>query len=124
MNRDENIGERIRCLRKQRGLTQTALAAQVGLKCSGFSDLERGRNNPTNNLVIQLSKIFNVSTDYLLTGRQLTDKSDAWVISNEEKEILEMYRNDRQVKNALTEILNSKNKLLKQMTNSHTMQDA
>jgi len=113
----QNIGDRIRGLRRRRGLTQIELAQQVGLKSSGFSDIESGRNNPTNQLIVKLSGIFNVSTDYLLTGRQLTDKTNTCAtISKDEEQILDMYRNDLVVKKVLTEVLKSKKKMIKSLT--------
>jgi transcriptional regulator with XRE-family HTH domain len=113
----QNIGDRICGLRRRRGLTQIELAQQVGLKSSGFSDIESGRNNPTNQLIIKLSDIFNVSTDYLLTGHQLVDKTNTWgTISKDEEQILDMYRNDQQVKKVLTEVLKSKKKMIKSLT--------
>lgn len=41
------LGENVRRLRKERGLSQEELAFQAGMKRSYLSDLERGTRNPT-----------------------------------------------------------------------------
>jgi transcriptional regulator with XRE-family HTH domain len=109
------IGERIRCLRRQKGLTQAALAAKVGLKCSSLSDVELGKNTASSHLIIQLSKTFNVSTDYLLTGHELANDVGATIRNLEEEEVLEMYRNDKQIKELLADVLKSKKKMINRL---------
>jgi transcriptional regulator with XRE-family HTH domain len=107
MKTNEKTGERIKNLRKRRGLTQTQLAEKVGLKTSAFSYIELSKNRPTSELIIELSRLFGVSTDYLLTGKE--DK-----ISNDELELLEIYRlvsakhnNDNILKKKVLDCLNS-----------------
>ena len=41
------LGENVRRLRKERGLSQEELAFRAGMKRSYLSDLERGTRNPT-----------------------------------------------------------------------------
>ena len=41
------LGENVRTLRRERGLSQEELAFQAGMKRSYLSDLERGTRNPT-----------------------------------------------------------------------------
>jgi len=43
----ELFGRRIQVLRKSRGLTQEALAEQVGISVDFLSLIERGRNSPS-----------------------------------------------------------------------------
>lgn len=63
------FGEKVRRLREARGLSQSQLAALLGLSESSkgyISELERGKKRPSVELVLGLAVLFNVSTDYLL----------------------------------------------------------
>lgn len=64
---NEKIGSLIRILRKERGLTQAQLAQQMHLSDKTISKWERG-NCPDISLLPELSSIFDVSLDELLTG--------------------------------------------------------
>lgn len=57
---------RLKELRKEKGLTQTALARQIGIGQSGYSDWERGVTKIDSDSLAKLSALFSVSTDYLL----------------------------------------------------------
>lgn len=62
------FGSRIAALRRSMGLTQASLARQLNVSNSTLGMYEQGRREPPLDLVVTLSEIFNVSTDYLLTG--------------------------------------------------------
>ena len=53
-------------LRKDAGLTQKELADKVGVTNSTISFYEQEERSPSVDMIIRLSKIFNVSVDYLL----------------------------------------------------------
>jgi transcriptional regulator with XRE-family HTH domain len=55
------IGQRIKKLREERGLTQEALASKLGIVQSYLADLERGRQKPGTVMVWSLSNLFAVS---------------------------------------------------------------
>lgn len=67
------LGEKIQKLRKQRGLSQEALAEKVTVTRQTISKWELGQSTPDLDFIAQLSDIFNVSSDYLIkdemTGR-------------------------------------------------------
>jgi len=60
------IGEKIKKLRKMNGLTQADIARQLGITRSSVNAWEMGVSMPSTSYVIKLSRIFKVSTDYLL----------------------------------------------------------
>lgn len=62
----EAIGQRISTLRKQRGLSQSELAAQLNLAQPNVSDYERGVVRPNIEIVVALTRILRVSADELL----------------------------------------------------------
>ena len=61
------LGEKIQKLRKQRGLSQEALAEKVTVTRQTISKWELGQSLPDLDFIAQLSDIFNVSSDYLIT---------------------------------------------------------
>ena len=63
---DNKFGERVRELRKQRNITQAKLGEFLGLAQQSIAAWETGRAYPDVDGLISLSKLFDVSTDYLL----------------------------------------------------------
>ena len=64
----ENFSERIKNLREERGLSQEALGAVIGVKRFSIYTYEKGRACPDMKGLIALADYFDVSLDYL-TGR-------------------------------------------------------
>lgn len=67
-----NLGEKIFKLRKDKGLSQEALAERIGTTRQAISKWENNQGFPETEKLLQLSNIFEVSTDYLLKD----EKSD------------------------------------------------
>ena len=61
-----DFGLRLKILRKQAGLTQQQLAAQLGITKSVVSFYELQARSPSPEVLAKLAGIFYVSTDYLL----------------------------------------------------------
>ena len=57
---------RIRELRKNRGMNQEALASFIGVSQQTISKIERNTDSLSVDILIRLSDQFNVTTDYLL----------------------------------------------------------
>lgn len=61
-----DFGNRLKSLRIQHNMTQAQLAQKIGLTKSVISAYETGLRLPSYDVLIHISKIFKVSTDYLL----------------------------------------------------------
>ena len=61
-----NIGKVIKELRKERNISQTELAGMLNLSQDTISLWELGKSYPDIISLIELSKIFKVTTDFLL----------------------------------------------------------
>ncbi|MBR1424657.1 helix-turn-helix transcriptional regulator [bacterium] len=61
-----DIGSKIKELRKQKHLTQEQLAKRLWVTKAIISAYENGTRFPSLEILIHLSYVFNVSTDYLL----------------------------------------------------------
>lgn len=59
------FGNRLRELRKQKGLTLQEVSEQLGMSKSNLSELETGEHGCTNSTLQILAQFYNVSTDYL-----------------------------------------------------------
>ena len=67
------IGKRIQSRRKQLGYTQEQLAEMMNVSIQMVSNLERGNKAIRIDNLINLSRILDVSTDYILTGKETTE---------------------------------------------------
>lgn len=83
------IGERIMILRERKGYTQKQLAQRLGISRNAVNLWEMSMSSPSMESLIELSKIFHVSTDYLL-GLETDEKIDISDLTEEEKKILFM----------------------------------
>lgn len=63
----QRFGEKLRALRKQRGLTLKQLAQAIGHTThSHISELETGKRRPSLDLALRLARYFDVSLDQLV----------------------------------------------------------
>lgn len=59
---------RLKQLRKQRGMTQTEVAAAIGVTRSVVSLYETEMRQPSPDMIVALARLYGISTDYLLRG--------------------------------------------------------
>lgn len=60
------IGENIKELRKDKKISQQALAEKIGVSQKAIDYWERGVNEPKATYIVKLADFFGVSTDFLL----------------------------------------------------------
>ncbi len=82
-----NFGEKIKKLRKEKKLTQKQLADLAGVAVSAISAYESGNRYPSYEVLINLSHIFRVSTDYLL-GISTIKSIDVTELNDNEIEVI------------------------------------
>lgn len=58
--------KRIRDLREDRDLNQTAVAKMLGMSQTGYSKYETGANDVPTTILIKLARFYGTSIDYLL----------------------------------------------------------
>lgn len=61
------LGSKIKLLRNERNMTQPDLATALGVTVRTIAYYENDERQPKKELIIKLCKIFDVSTDYLLS---------------------------------------------------------
>lgn len=80
---------KIQQLRKQNGMSQEKLAQLLGVSRQSVSKWESGQSLPEIDKIIQLSNIFEVTTDYLL--KDVSEEKCIDILRKEkEKEVLSL----------------------------------
>lgn len=69
------VGERLRVLRNQRGITQLKLSKEVGVSRDTIAGYESGRTVPPTVNICLLCRYFRVSSDYLLGLTDITARN-------------------------------------------------
>lgn len=72
------IGGIIKKLRLQQKITQSQLAQVLNVERTTISNYENNYSNPDIETVVKLADYFNVSTDYLLSRIETSDKNVEW----------------------------------------------
>ena len=67
------VNEKIYQLRKQSGMSQEDVADKLNISRQALSRWENGTAQPTANNVVEISKLFGVTTDYLLNDSYQSD---------------------------------------------------
>lgn len=128
-----DIGSRIKNLRSHKGLSLTKLAKSLGISPGNLSDIENNKNMPSTKAAILISEHFNVSLDWLLTGKgeMFLKKSSEEIVGSEgvngqteldtlQKRYFELVQKCETLKKNITEsqkecsLLSSKNQELNQ----------
>lgn len=80
-----SFGERLQKLRKQKGWSQEELAEKLELTRQTVSKWELEQSAPDLDYIIALSDLFQVSTDYLIKGREhIAEKQETVPVNNAE----------------------------------------
>ena len=70
------VAKQIKNLRVRSGMTQQQLAKELHVGPSAIGLYEQGRRTPSIEILIQMSNLFGVSLDYLLTGKEFSAPND------------------------------------------------
>ncbi|WP_339313631.1 helix-turn-helix domain-containing protein [Streptococcus sp. FSL W7-1342] len=68
------FSERLKDLRKQAELTQVDVAEKLGISQPAYASWERGAKKPTQENLVKIAQVLNVSVDYLVGNSE--EKSD------------------------------------------------
>lgn len=76
------LANQIIILRKASGMSQSQLAQKLNIGSSAVGMYEQGRRTPAVDVLIEMANLFEVSLDYLITGKEApserTDKKLLW----------------------------------------------
>ena len=91
MTANQSIGQRIRTLREQAKVTQSALAAELGVSRSHLTKIELDQDKPGREIILAAAAHFNVSLDWLAEGKG--DPRPARATNEQEAMLLFAFRN-------------------------------
>lgn len=57
-------------IRKEQGLTQLKVAMDLNISREALSHYENGKREPSIDMLVKMSEYFNVSIDYLISGKE------------------------------------------------------
>lgn len=77
------FAQRLKELRKLRGISQVALSSELGLSQQAVGKWETGRSTPDPAMLARIAAFFEVSTDYLLGRAQSAASTDGWQAAGE-----------------------------------------
>jgi len=86
-----NVGARLRTLRKERHLTQTELARQIGIQQSDLSRMEKGEYRVSLDNLFKILAVFDLGFDDLFDGQQSAAEPRR-ALSQEDMQILHLVR--------------------------------
>ena len=99
MSIPQDIGTRVRTVRRERGLTQDELAVQVGVTRSAVAQWETGRTGQVTGNLSRIAGVLEVNVEYLMYGDDKRAAGD--VRQGDELALLRLYRecdpDDRQM---------------------------
>ncbi|MCL7871014.1 helix-turn-helix domain-containing protein [Bacillus altitudinis] len=73
------LGDRLRSLREKHNLTQEQIAKIIGISRGTYAHYEINKRRPDYETLIKITDIFNVSLDFLLTGKEFdSSNEDMW----------------------------------------------
>ena len=100
----EEIGNRIRTMRKQKGLSQEQIAKELRCDRSRISKAERGRIRMPKALIRQIAETYSISYEWLMTGKGVmeTGRNDREI---ELKMIMEALRSDSELRGDVMEMI-------------------
>lgn len=64
----------LKTIRKQKKLNQQKVAMDLNISREALSYYENGKREPSLSLLLDMSKYFNVSINYLITGKEFQKK--------------------------------------------------
>lgn len=93
-----NIGDRIKLLRNELGITQKEFGERIGISANYVSELEYGKTKPSFLVLLAIEYRYGVSMDWLETGKGSGAIKEEGKYTQEEKEIIAALREHKELK--------------------------
>lgn len=94
-----SFGAKLKSLRKQRGITQTQIADELGIRQNTYSDYENDKTQPSIESIVRICKILDVPADILFYEDSNEDSSS--------------------ISNAVSQYLQDRNRLINKIKKHH-----
>ncbi|MCF8118353.1 MAG: helix-turn-helix domain-containing protein [Desulfarculaceae bacterium] len=91
--KNQEFSARLKGLLKNHGITQKALAEELGVRTATINNYCKGGRVPEWNILVEIARLLNVSCDWLLTGQGPTGSAPKVfglsAVNKEERRLLE-----------------------------------
>ena len=104
------MGSRLKALRKRYNYTGEEVGNMLKVSKVAIYKWEKDIRSPSPDVIEKLANIYEVSTDYLITGKESTSTKDGYYYDTEVAELAEQIKNDPE----LRILLDAKRNLSKQ----------
>lgn len=84
-----DIGFRIKSIRKANNLNQSEFAKSIGISQGNLSEIEMGNSNPSAETLISIKKQYSIDTNWLLNGHEDSESGFTYENDNERKLVTE-----------------------------------
>lgn len=84
------VGERLKEVRKDRGDTQSDLAAKLNVSLSTVKSWEGEKSSPSHELLVTICRLYSVSADYLLG----LSKVDPFVVQRTQEQLTQASKDE------------------------------
>jgi transcriptional regulator with XRE-family HTH domain len=109
------LHERLTKLRNQHGFTQQRVADSLGISRGAYANYEIGTREPDAENLKKLAELYNVTVDYLLTGRTDNINSQDPELDEHARELYELFKDDPESSSFWYEFKNSDPETRKKM---------
>lgn len=82
-----NLGERLKQLRTNTGLTQSELSVKLNIPRGTYAHYELDKRDPNYEMLTQIASFFNVSVDYLLGSYNKNNNNESSLSTKEKLDI-------------------------------------
>lgn len=86
----ETLGQKIKRLRKNKNLSQVAVADAIGITRPFLTGIETGREAPGRNTLIAIANFFDVSIDWLTNNQNKEEAT--YILNKKEAQLLSAFR--------------------------------
>lgn len=100
-----NFRDRMKQLRKERGLSQEELAKRLKVSRSCVGNYEQGTREPSYKDLMDMCTIFNVDIDYMLGNTDIPRGAIAQSLSPVEEVLIDVYRKDKATRDMIDRLL-------------------
>ena len=84
--------DRFKELCKKKGKSMMEACDDIGIKSSAVSNWKKRDSSPNGDTLLKISKYFGVTMEYLMTGSDASDLPAAIVLTDQEEELLGIFR--------------------------------
>ncbi|MEQ9617722.1 MAG: helix-turn-helix domain-containing protein [Deltaproteobacteria bacterium] len=92
-----HIGERIKAVRQEFGISQKVFGEGIGIADSYVSEIESGKKTPSLTILLAIAFKYGVSLDWLKSGKGEKYIKEATYLTNKEIQILKTLRNKKEL---------------------------